>query len=469
MRTASTGWVVAAIAAVLVCAFVRVADADPKSDIQAKSKAAMDSYDSMDYDAAKKLLNQALAAAKKAKLDKDPVVARVHLQLGITAFAEGDVEGAKAAFATALQIDNAIQIDAAYKSRELSKLLEAARPPGRASPADIKPAPAADGCVGVKGLQHTSIDVGSPGVKQPIELQLGSDLKASKVSVMYRPEGATEFVEGQLVKQAGCKYTGAIPASAMHGATVHYYVAAYDANRKLIAARGSAGSPNIVELSGSAKPSNDQEDPITAKKRVASAGADSGGELTGGVSAGRKAPRVMVQMVGGTGVGYVTGQTEGGGMVEQCCLGQSLVVLTPELAYQINRKLSIGLAARIGLPIGANVEPHATVAPGALVRARYAFSSTGEGFRVIGQVGAGVMRNTIKLAAMENGMDTDIVAQGPVLVGAGVGYLKHLGGGLSLVLDLSTLAAIAVVNEWGTSLLNHGIGADLSLGLAFGF
>jgi hypothetical protein len=470
MRTHGSGWLAVTVVAVFVAltTWVRTADADPKSDIQAKSKAAMESYDLMDYDAAKKLLNQALGMAKKAKLDKDAVAAKVHLQLGIAAYAAGDHDAAKASFVNALQIDKAIQIDAAYKSAELSKLLDEARSGG--GPGEVEPAPADHGCAEVKGLQHTIIDVGTPGTNQPIELQLGADIKASKVAVMYRIEGTADWVEGKLTKQGECKYTGQIPSTAMKGALIHYYVAAYDANNKLMAGKGSAGSPNILELTGTARSASDDEDPINGKrKRVAAASEPAAGEVRGGVVTGGKQPRVLIQVAGGTGLGYVTGVTEAGGMVESCCIGQSLVVLTPELGYYVSRKLSISLAARIGLPIGANVEPHATVAPGGLVRVRYAFSNSGDGLRVIGQVGGGVMRNTIKLDASEPGMDTDIVAQGPLLLGAGLGYSKKLGGGVSLVADLSALAGIAVVSEWGTSKLNHGIGADLSLGLAFGF
>ena len=69
-------WVVAAV---LVGSSASSARADTKADISSKSKEAMESYDLMDYDAAKKLLNQALATAKRAKLDKDPVTAKVYL------------------------------------------------------------------------------------------------------------------------------------------------------------------------------------------------------------------------------------------------------------------------------------------------------------------------------------------------------------------------------------------------------
>jgi len=114
----------------------------------------MESYDLMDYDAAKKSLNQALAIAKKSKLDKDPVTAKVYLDLAIAAYAAGDVDGAKVAFISAVQIDSKIQISPAYKSPELQKLLDEAKggeTGGEAPVAD----PGID-CAAVKGSSTRS-------------------------------------------------------------------------------------------------------------------------------------------------------------------------------------------------------------------------------------------------------------------------------------------------------------------------
>ena len=99
-----------AVAVILVGCVVggtRAAHADPKGDVQAKIKEGMESYDLLDYDAARKALNQAIAIAKKAKLDKDPLVARAYLDIGIVAFAVPDQEGAKVSFLSAVQIDPA--------------------------------------------------------------------------------------------------------------------------------------------------------------------------------------------------------------------------------------------------------------------------------------------------------------------------------------------------------------------------
>src|SRR5579863_3465978 len=123
------GMRVRSLAAFVAVILVRLSTvhADPKADIQKKIKEAMESYDLMDYDASKKALNQALAAAKKAHLDKDAVAAKAYLDLGIVSFVNNDADGAKLSFLSACQIDPKIQIDPAYKSAEMAKLLEQAR------------------------------------------------------------------------------------------------------------------------------------------------------------------------------------------------------------------------------------------------------------------------------------------------------------------------------------------------------
>jgi hypothetical protein len=67
-------------------------------------------------------------------------------------------------------------------------------------------------------------------------------------------------------------------------------------------------------------------------------------------------------------------------------------------------------------------------------------------------------------------MDTDIVAQGPLLLGAGVSYTKHLGDSFAFLAELDAIAGLAVVNKLGSAInLNSGVGADMSVGFAVGF
>jgi hypothetical protein len=341
---------VAAVVIGIVWCLAAPAHADPRSEIAAKTKAAMASYDAMDYETARRLLNQALAIAKKAKLDKDPIVARVYLDLGITQLAGSDQEAARVAILSAAQIDPQIQIDAAYKSPELVKLLDEAR----AAIGDAEPA-------GPSAAGDTEDPINSPSA----------------------PRG---------------------PSAAV-----------------------AAGAP------------------------------------------ARAAPKFTIAVAGGTGFGYVTGKTEGDNQVQKCCIGTSLLVLLTEVGYQTSPRLSLGLAVRLGFPIGANVDGHSTLAPAGFVRARYALSGSGDGFRVMAELGGGILRNTIKLDNVAPDMNTDVVAQGPLLVGAGIGYIRRIGG-LALLVDVDAIAALAVVGKLGSAVhLNNGISADMRLGIAFGF
>jgi len=456
----------AAVIAGVVLALAAPAHAEPRADIAAKARSAMASYDAMDYEAARRQLYQALAIAKKAKLDKDPIVARVYLDLGIAQLAGSDPEGAKVAFLSAVQIDPRITVDPAYKSAELVRMLDEAR-----AAAGDAAEPASDECRSVRGLQLSATDGARRGVAQPIEVQIGGDLSPARVVVMYRPEGAIDFTEVKLARQGGCRYAGAIPAAAMHGALVHYYVAAYDANNKVLAARGSSGAPNILDLGGGSAGAapRDTEEPL------GSAGTTSSPDPRDGGVVGRATPavhgsRIVLAVSGGTGFGYVTGKTEGENMVQKCCLGSSPIVISPELSYRLSPRLSVGAVARIGLPLGANIAGHSTIAPAGFLRLGYAFSDSGDGLHVMTELGFGILRNTIKLDTETPGMDTDVVAQGPLLLGAGIGYTRHLSGSLAVLIDLDAISGLAIVDKLGTAVhLNTGVSADMRLGLAVGF
>jgi len=462
------------VAVIAILLSVGIAGASPKTDVQTKIKEAMENYDLMDYEAARKGLMQALAIAKKNKLDKDPIVAKAHLSLGIVQFVNQDTDGAKLSFLSAVQIDPKIQIDAAYKSNDMSKLLEQVRKEasaggaGEPEPAVTTAAPSGPDCASVQGMQHDIIDTAKGGAPLQLVAYLGADVTATKVSIMYRAEGATEFSEVKMTKEGDCKYVGAIPTNALKGSLVHYYVAAYNDGPKAVASKGSSGSPNIIEVSGmvASAGGGDDEDPIGG----GGGGGSSSDSISGSTTVGPRRARILFVLAGGGGTGYVSGQTEGMNTVKNCCFGGPIVVLQPEIGYFVSPQLSVSVAGRIGLPIGANVEGHATAAPGGLLRVRYGLSPSGEGIRVMGQLGAGILRNTIKLDNNEPGMDTDIVAQGPLLVGAGIGFTRRVSSLVSVMADLSALGAIAVTDSLGAApVLNNGFGIDFNLGVQLGF
>src|SRR5688500_10996018 len=142
------------------------ADAKGKKDIQQKIKEAMENYDLLEYEEARKLLNQALTIAKKSKMENDPVVAQVHLSLGIVYYAGlQDGESAKLAFLSACEIDKKVKLDAAYRTADMDKALgeacaDAGGSSGGGSSDDVGSIDVGGDvdCSSVSGVQHEIID-----------------------------------------------------------------------------------------------------------------------------------------------------------------------------------------------------------------------------------------------------------------------------------------------------------------------
>src|SRR4029079_2064375 len=92
------------------------------------NKKALDDYDTLEWDAAKKTLLDALVAGKKAGLDNHPVMARTYVHLGavyITGFKNRDK--AIQSFTRALEIDPAIQLSKGIATREVTDAFNEAK------------------------------------------------------------------------------------------------------------------------------------------------------------------------------------------------------------------------------------------------------------------------------------------------------------------------------------------------------
>jgi hypothetical protein len=462
---------VVVLALVALVGAPRPAHADAKKDIDVKIKEAMENYDLFEYEEARKQLNTALTLAKKNKLESQPIVAKVHLSLGIVYYAGlKDEASAKLAFLSAVEIDPKIQIEPAYRSAEMAKLLDEARSEHAVTNADTGGGtgtePAGVDCITVTGLQHTIIEEGTKGAKRDLEAYLGGDITATKVVIKFRPQGQESFSEATMTKQGDCKYVGAIPAKAMNSDLIHYYVAAIGSDGREAASKGSEGSPNIIELTAMVGGGGtDDDNPLDGNRDTGPR--DKG--PTGGVVAGGKKSTVYILLAVGTGAGYVSGKTEQEKNEVECCLAPGLLHVAPEVGYYINKQLAIALAGRFGFTLGANIDGHAPVGPAGFLKIRYALNPRGYGFMVHGGAGGGIIRNTIKLTESEPGMDTDVVAFGPLLISAGAGYAARLGGNIRLTADLNVIAGIPVVKTIGNSTLNFGVEFDFALGLLVGF
>ncbi|HVV49160.1 MAG TPA: hypothetical protein VHO06_05855, partial [Polyangia bacterium] len=85
------------------------------------NKKALDDYDTLDFDAAKRILLDALSIGKKAGLDNHPVMGRTYIHLGaiyITGF--HDRQRGLQNFARALEIDPQIQLSKGIETSEVT-------------------------------------------------------------------------------------------------------------------------------------------------------------------------------------------------------------------------------------------------------------------------------------------------------------------------------------------------------------
>lgn len=502
------------------------AQAGPRADVQRRLTAAMESYDLLEYEAARKLLLAALELAKEGGLADDPLTARVHLALGIVSFAGlQDKPAAKRSFVEALTIDPKVVLDPAYKTPEMSAMLEGLRekvarsaPPPRDPPRDPPREGAEVDCLTLSGLRHRAIESAPRGSPLRLSAALGGDIEAQRVSVFYRAVRATEFQEVRLTRDRDCVYAGAIPAAAMSGELLYYYIAALGKSGLVVASSGAAGAPHLLELTGAqvaAEPRRPAPDERARPPRGAPDGQNDGqsdghgegkpdgqsqgktegktdrradlsagagelrppprgeGSLDATVSPSRprqRSPRFSVALGAASGLGYVTGETEQLRNEVKCCIAPGWFTVLADFGYAISPRWTLGAALRLGFPIGANIDGHSPLGPAGFARARYAFSRSPSTLYVAGQLGAGIIRNTLKLSdTTDPEMDTDVVALGPLLAGGSMGYLAGLGSRLSLRFELTAIMGLPVVSELGTSRLNFGVQMDATVGLGVHF
>lgn len=448
--------VVAAVVSVAAVASSTMAQsARAKEELAAQSQKAMEAYDGLEFEQAKELLENALAKAADAGLESDPAMAAAYLNLGIVEYAGlQDEDGARQAFAAAVAIDPAIEIDISYRTDAMAKMLDEARATvdsgGDTGTGDSG---LSVGCDELDAIEHSLVTEGASGKSLDITARVGDAVGFNRVSLFYRPDGDVDFTEIEMGKTSGCSYEASIPAEAMRGDAIHYYLAALK-DKRVVADRGSRRSPNVVEISN--------DDPLA--KRAASGGGES------------DKPTVFLSVALGTGGGLVTGQTEVVGSDVDCCLAPALLHLFPEIGYYFSKQMTVSAALRMGFAIGATVPGHATAAPAGLLRLRYALDESGDGVQLSGAVGGGIIRHTVKVEEGEAGMDTDTTASGPILIGAGIGYKKPLSRVMHLVGELNSLAAIpGPVKEIGTCpgsgcvKPHFGVQLDINLGLLVAF
>ena len=252
------------------------------------NKKALDDYDTLEWDAAKKTLLDALVAGKKAGLDNHPVMARTYVHLGavyITGFKNRDK--AIQSFTRALEIDPSIQLSKGIATREVSDAFNEAKgargggggpsagggeapakkrrgpvmdsggeegePPPKKKKAPVKSSTSDDDESEERDLpvKITALDCDNEDeaiIDKPATLRCAvkPTLGVAKVFLMYQEPGKEEYTELEMKKSPKGWYVGKIPKKAVTGKSVKFYFEGRNAAGKPVIRNGEVESPNFL-------------------------------------------------------------------------------------------------------------------------------------------------------------------------------------------------------------------------------
>ncbi len=104
----------------------------------------------------------------------------------------------------------------------------------------------------VTGLVHEVIDEAPPG--RPVDVVVQVPINQGWAATLYFRGGGEDVFSAIAMKPHYSELVGRIPAGAVKGTSVHYYVEAKDRKGKIVGSSGKSGSPNIIYLDPNAPP-----------------------------------------------------------------------------------------------------------------------------------------------------------------------------------------------------------------------
>jgi len=438
--------------------------------VTALNKKAVDAYNDLEFEEARKLLKQALDLCTASGLDSHPIAARTHIHMGVVLIAAKQQDLGIKQFKRAIEIQPDIQVTKQMANPEILEAFKEAGAGGGggggAEPAGAGAAPAPDGAssgVGdVKGIQHRPVARARRGKAIPVVVTIGEDVTGyTKVLLEYKPEGATEFEEVPMRKSGG-RYMAEIPASAARGSAIAYYIEADsdDESADSIATSGSEDHPYNIFLTGGAD---------STGKTPECEGDNCEEEEIG--------PRFFVSLTGGIGFGVIAGfgEINSNKKVSPGFAPASVAQITPEIGYFVAPGFRLSLQLRyqiVGGTTPLNLKTYlseqqqndpaqfnqcgddhlcstrTTAAVAVLARGSWFFGSGM--FRPYFSLaaGGGYMRHNVTFSELKkcgtSGTATcvDTVLAGPVFVGPGAGALLALTENFGVLAELSTVVGL---------------------------
>ncbi|MFO0593010.1 MAG: dickkopf-related protein [Polyangiaceae bacterium] len=217
-----------------------------------------DDYLNVELGKAEKKLNDAI---KKCGTDgcTPKVLAKVYLGLGVIHFANNKPDDAKAAFVNGLKVDASATLDATFKGADIDKLFDEAKKSAGSSGTGGK---GGDSGTGGKGgdtggsatpakpagdLKHTPPAEQQINTPVPIYIEVPEDLGVKKVTLRYKPFGATNWKPLDMAK-VGDGWGVEVPCTEVTTTgDLKYYITADD-DAGTVATAGSRSEPYKIAI-----------------------------------------------------------------------------------------------------------------------------------------------------------------------------------------------------------------------------
>lgn len=433
------------------------------------NREAMELYESLDFELAKRTLLEALDLGEAANLGNHTVMVRTHANLAVV-YALGLKDEARAVkqLREALELKPDFKPSRDYATPEMTRLLSRAqrelkegtpaeRPRRKVTDEEIKtlvdaPLPKADPAESgdrPKGkLPSAALDCPTSGEVQAgdevtLRCVTAPDLRPSSVVMFYKRSGKDDFTSVPMKSTAGegdaRRWVGRIPAGEVAGKWLPIYFEARDGRGAALAMSGRNDSPSIINVRGDAE-GNGEQAAVRTREEAAPTGEDG---QPRGYALGPN--RLWIGLGLGSGGGYAKG--DGVEAYRQYVhsfqpglAGEGLAHVVPEIGYFLTPTFALSLQGRSQYIPRDN---RYTAAGANAVLARALFFGGGDRGRFYGALAAGGgegFRLSVKASTMDGEVVHDTVRGGPILAGVGGGFSYAFNGTFSWMIESNLLA-----------------------------
>lgn len=459
MRSATS--LLGVVLAALLCAAVLVAPSpvaaqDSASRVSALVDQAMADYDMLQLDAAQAALGEAIRISQEQGV-RTSAAAQAWVMSGVINYAlTGDATQALNPFVEALLIDPETAINPYYATPTLDEIMEQARmivpapsepaPPVQPSPPPqpVQPPPPPTQARPVIG--HTPVREGRAGAPVAITVTIPVEVPAARVVLNFKGLRDTNFYTVELAPQPdGVSFGGSIPASATQGQVqVEYFVAAFDRGGQLLGSTANERGPYTVTLLGNVGGPDDRSRDRRSRDRRDS---DERGTIA------------HLSLGAGTGFGLATQSPRANG--DRVDLNPGLASTPLHLGFELGIAPTRGQLhlvpflrmQLVSLDTGTEIEPLGGL------KIRY-FLQDDRKFRLYAQGGFGYgdVVHFVSLPDIDGGV-IDTTVEGPVHIGAGVGFGYFFTRNVALQVDSYLMAMFA----------RTSVHLDVTAGMMFAF